>query len=161
MDKLGIAALMPGSWPPHALPNLNDQNCVETSQRTRTYNCIAWAAGDDQRWWWPGPMQGYWPADVPREETVEAFLQAFATLGYVDCADGALEQGVEKVAIYAEMVGGVPSPTHAARQLPDGRWTSKIGPFEDVEHTTVNDVNCPTYGVPVRYLRRPRQQQPH
>ncbi|MCI0637958.1 MAG: hypothetical protein L0Y72_23715 [Gemmataceae bacterium] len=25
-------------------------------------------------------------------------------------------------------------PTHAARQLPTGRWSSKLGPSEDIEH---------------------------
>lgn len=103
-------------------------------------------------------MKGYWPSNAPREETIEAFVRAFATLGFVECADGALEQGVEKVAIYAEMIAGTPSPTHAARQLSDGRWTSKIGELEDIEHTTPEAVNCAVYGAPVRFLRRVREQ---
>jgi hypothetical protein len=152
---------MLGSWPPDALPNLTEQNCRETSQKTRAYNCIAWAAGDDQHWWWPGPIRGYWPLNVPREETLEAFILAFGTLGYRECADGSLEANIEKVALYAELVSGVLVPTHAARQLQDGCWTSKIGAFEDVEHLTVNDVNCAAYGTPVRYLSRPRRVRAH
>jgi len=38
----------------------------------------------------------------------------------------------EKIAIYA--AGGV--PTHAAKQTSDGRWKSKLGGWEDIEHNT-------------------------
>ena len=56
-----------------------------------------------------------------------------------------------KIAIYAHDDG---QPTHAARQLPDGRWTSKMGHLEDIEHRVVDDVNGPQYGSPVRFMRR-------
>ena len=77
------------------------------------------------------------------------------TLGYTECPDGALEAGHEKVVLFAlRDDGGDLVPTHAARQLADGRWTSKLGPLEDIEHTNVEDVNGPIYGVPVRFMRR-------
>ncbi len=41
-----------------------------------------------------------------------------------------LEPGFEKVALFA--IAGVPK--HAARQLQTGRWISKLGPMEDIEH---------------------------
>jgi hypothetical protein len=47
-------------------------------------------------------------------------------------------------------------PTHAAKQLPDGRWKSKLGDFEDIEHNTVKAVEddyC--YGTVVQYMKRP------
>jgi len=84
-------------------------------------------------WWWPAPGR-YWPAAAPREETLAAFLAAFATLGYAPCASADPEPGVVKIALYA--VAG--TPTHAARQLPDGRWTSKLGPSIDITHTTLD-----------------------
>jgi hypothetical protein len=146
---------MPGSWPQHEFPNLNDQNCVVASPLTRKYNCIAWAASNATRKWWPDALGiGYWPPNVARQETIDAFVRAYETLGYLACNDDSLEVGFEKIALYVDTSG---TPTHAALQLPDGRWTSKIGDFEDIEHETVNDLNGPCYGRPVRYLRRPRQ----
>jgi hypothetical protein len=93
-----------------------------------------------------------------REATVGAFVLAFGTLGYVACDDGLLEDGVEKIALYAELEpDGTLSPTHAAVQLPDGYWSSKIGDFEDITHFTVESLHGPVYGEVVQYLKRPRQ----
>jgi hypothetical protein len=114
----------------------------------RAYNCIAWAAGDTTRWWWPGGV--YWPDGVPCERTLAAFTQAFGTLGYVPCDGHDLEQGVEKVAIYAQSQ----VPKRAARQLPNGKWTSKLGGSECIEHE-VDALEGPTYGQLVLIMRRP------
>ncbi|MCG8587287.1 MAG: hypothetical protein MI757_21490 [Pirellulales bacterium] len=45
--------------------------------------------------------------------------------------------------------------THAARQLPDGRWTSKLGKAEDIEHDSANDVAGGLYGEVVEFMKRP------
>jgi hypothetical protein len=46
-----------------------------TSPDTIDYNCVAWAAEEDDIWWWPDPfLESYWPYDVPREETLEALM---------------------------------------------------------------------------------------
>jgi hypothetical protein len=75
---------MPGSWPPDDLPYLNDSTCRETSALDRRYNCIAWAAGVDNRNWWPDPMGiGYWPPTAPRKATIEAFVHAYETLARI------------------------------------------------------------------------------
>lgn len=130
-------------------PALNSTNHDVTSHPTPAYNCIAWAAGDDQRWWWP-LVGGYWPAAAPRELTLEAFVAAFGTLGYQECNGGHLEYGFEKVVIYAK--SGVPK--HAARQLPDGSWTSKLGRDADISHKLLG-VCGDLYGSVAKYLRRP------
>ena len=85
-----------------------------TSPRARRYNCIARAAGDDGKWWWPGRNleEEYWPPSVARVETLEAFRQAFASLGFIECPGNALESGFEKIALFANDKG---HPTHAAR----------------------------------------------
>ena len=62
------------------------------------------------------------------------------------------EPGYEKIAIYVDRRG---LPLHAARQLESGRWTSKMGELEDIEHDTLDALEGPKYGKPVRYLRRP------
>jgi hypothetical protein len=135
-----------------AFPSLTPENHSFESPADKRYNCIAWAAGETARYWWPDSMdQAYWPPGVPREETIEAFVQAYATLGYVPCDSADLEPGFEKTAIYASGA----TPTHAARQLPSGVWTSKLGPQEDIEHTTPEAVEGPEYGKVAVVLRRP------
>ena len=68
-------------------PRLAKDDYSVTSPTDPNYNCIAWAAREAARWWWPGPdlEHEYWPADVAREETIVAFLLAFATIGFVEC----------------------------------------------------------------------------
>jgi hypothetical protein len=90
---------LPPSW---AFPFLVPKNHVVTSPKTPRYNCIAWAAGDNQRWWWPDPDNvAYWPAGATREATVAAFIEAFGTLGYQPCINSDLEPGYQKVPLYA------------------------------------------------------------
>lgn len=127
------------------------------SRASKRYNCIAWAAGNDTRWWWPDAMGvGYWPPNVPRADTFAQFVRLYSGFGYTLCFDGALERGFEKVALYGKGPKGSEIPTHAALQLENGEWTSKLGPFEDIKHTTPGDVEGPTYGRVVCFLRRPR-----
>jgi hypothetical protein len=146
---------MTGSWPPQDFPLLTTS--VETSPAVRQYNCIAWAAGNNSRWWWPDAADiGYWPPNIPREETISAFIAAYALQGYVQCSDEALELGFEKIVLYGVRVGTDIVPTHAARQLVDGRWTSKLGNCEDIEHNTIEMLNGPRYGVPICFLKRSR-----
>lgn len=150
---------MPGSWSPTEFPNLNATNHNITSAADRRYNCIAWAAGENIRKWWPDRHNiGFWPRGVPREETIQAFFQAYGTLGYQPCFSGALEDGVEKVAIYGvRNQDGTVSPTHASVQLLSGEWSSKLGDFEDISHSSADAVSGPLYGNVVYYLSRPRR----
>lgn len=88
--------------------------------------------------------------------TMDAFLRAYETVGFQLCFDGSLEPGIEKLALYAITRGGTPVPAHAALQLPSGEWTSKLGDYEDISHTTTTDLNGPIYGSAFCYLSRPR-----
>lgn len=136
--------------------NLKQSQYKITSEESRWYNCVAFAAGETHRWWWP--IGAYWPEQVPRHETIEGFIRAFQALGYSPCDDGTLEAGYEKVAIYADESG---VPTHMARQLPSGMWISKCGSLEDIEHEALEALAGfgPTgYGEVVRFLQRPIQQ---
>jgi hypothetical protein len=128
---------------------LTAENYRVTSPATWEYNCIAWAAGVTHSWWWPVPGR-FWPPDVPRDESLAAFVAAFASLGYADCRSADREPGLEKIALYA--VGAVPA--HAARQLPSGWWTSKLGPRLDIEHTTPEAVAGGVYGEVAVILNR-------
>jgi hypothetical protein len=103
-----------------------------TSEPTDRYNCIAWAAGDDRKWWWPNGSR-YWPnlrKGEERDPTQQEFVFTFRALGFRPTTSRAVEAGRIKVAFY-ERNGAI---QHAARQLPNGVWTSKCGPNVDIEH---------------------------
>jgi hypothetical protein len=134
-------------------PNLQGTSYDITSPATPDYNCIAWAAGDTARWWCPNPLFYYWPQGSPLEETLAAFVQAFATLGFIPCDDDTVELGFEKIAIYVNSQG---KPTHAARQLHNGRWSSKLGNEVDIEPALVGLTNS-EYGSVARILKRPSE----
>ena len=86
-------------------PGLSQSAYQVTSPATLDYNCIAWAAGETTRWWWPDADEQndavYWPTGVPAEESFDAFRAAFAVLGYAPCEDDQLESGWQKVALFA------------------------------------------------------------
>ncbi len=111
-------------------PNSTIDPFLATSPTTPLYNCIAWAYEDPTRWYWPNDMS-FWPENIQREESIDAFIQLFIERGYKVCTTGDLEAGYKKIAIYEK--NGV--PTHAARQLNDGFWTSKLGMSLDVSHS--------------------------
>ena len=136
-------------------PGLGGTGYRVTSPSDRKYNCIAWAAGDMWRWWWPDPPPGdeayHWPPGASTEETLAAFIAAFATLGYGPCAGEAVEPGWARIALDADADG---VPMHAARQLIDGRWTSKLGRWQDIEHG-LHDLEGEAYGSVVQIMKRP------
>ncbi|MCC3406489.1 MAG: hypothetical protein JGK17_13045 [Microcoleus sp. PH2017_10_PVI_O_A] len=132
-------------------PNLSRTDYQVTSPKSQEYNCFAWAAGEDDRWWQPIPgEQFYWPEGVPQEETLEAYIQSYQTLRYEICIGDRLEVGYQKIAIYVDSNG---IPTHAARQLANGKWTSKLGWLEDIEHE-LDGLTGDRYGVVGQILKR-------
>ena len=135
----------------HAFPRLNERTHQITSPPDSGYNCIAWSAGDAGHWWEPGI---YWPDQTSQNDYgIGALERAFKVLGYEECDDERLESGFEKVALY----GYGFFYTHAARQLPTGKWTSKLGKAEDIEHNAPDDVAGGLYGEVVQFMRRPIQ----
>ena len=133
-------------------PELVRDGYAVTSPRSDSYNCYAWAAGDDTRVWFPdGNHQHYWPIRL-RNRRIETYSEAFATIGYTPCGtDHGLEVGHEKVAIYA--IGFLVE--HMARQLSDGTWTSKCGEDEDIVHHTLSSLEGDEYGHVRLILKRP------
>ncbi len=144
-------------------PNLRREEYRVTSEEDWVYNCIAHAADKNDAWWWPEEeeIEGvFWPEGIPRKAEVDSFVQAFGTQGYIPCDNSDLETGFEKVAIYIDANG---TPTHAAKQLPSGKWTSKLGRWEDIEHERLASLEesqgaAPAYGRVARILKRARQE---
>ena len=131
-------------------PGLRDSGYVITSPEDIRYNCVAWAAGDEERWWWPDE-DSYWPEGIAREETITAFVAAYGGLGFVQCDSPAFEEGYEKIAIFADYT----IPTHVARQLSSGFWSSKLGQLQDIQHR-LESMAGSLYGDCKCFLKRQR-----
>src|SRR5216684_5426535 len=112
-----------------------------SSPKARRYNCIAWASKDITRKWdcfvFPLPPAYHWPKNAIFGDDLNAFVSVFIVQGYELCPDGLLEDGYEKVVLYVDNFG---EWQHAARQLVDGRWTSKMGDAEDITHQSPDDL---------------------
>ncbi|MGA3283421.1 MAG: hypothetical protein ABSD57_03035 [Verrucomicrobiota bacterium] len=140
-------------------PKLNAAGYKITSKKDKKYNCVAWAAERDQeRWWEPLNEPGcYWPKEVPFNHSFENYVKVFGVLGYSYCDNPSLEDGIEKVALFSDVFGF----THVSHQLEDGRWTSKLGPDEDIKHTVIGALESngvlPAYGMVTRIMKRRRQ----
>jgi hypothetical protein len=135
-----------------SFPNLPIHGYEITSPATTDYNCIAWAARDIDSWWWPDPFQQYyWPTSAPRTITIESFIKAYETLGFDVCENPDYEAGYERIAIYVDTNG---IPTHAARQLESGQWTSKLGSLEDIRHPGLDSLSGTQYGSASVIMRR-------
>ncbi|MBP5503473.1 MAG: hypothetical protein J6Y24_11860 [Bacteroidales bacterium] len=146
----------------------NDPNFKITSPWTYDYNCIAWALGIDGKRLWPyvededgniippdeyedGDDDIYWPNNVARDKKLETFVHCFQSFGYTRCHDSSLESGFTKIAIYTLDK----EVTHAARQLDNGLWTSKLGPLNDIQHSTPESIEGNFYGKVAVYMKRP------
>ena len=75
--------------------------------------------------------------------------------------NSSLEEGYEKIAIYVK--GG--KPTHAALQLKDGKWASKIGDGKDIIHESLEllesgNLGESIYGHVAKVMRRERRESP-
>lgn len=133
-------------------PRLVNTGYSVKSPPSQYYNCIAWAAGATDRWWWPDSFGiSYWPSSAPRAETLDAFIEAFESLGYMACQDAEYEEGFQKIAIYADPDG---RPKHAARQVASNTWTSKLGKIEDIEHA-LEGLEGSGYGSIAVFMKRP------
>lgn len=133
-------------------PNLSGTPYKITSERSFKYNCFAWAAGDSNCRWEPDEYGFYfWPEVIPRFLTIETLSWAYELLGYQICDSNKHEEGFDKIAIYA--IDG--SPTHAAKQINQDIWTSKLGDLEDITHT-LSGIEGEAYGKVARILRRPK-----
>ena len=123
-----------------------------TSESDEDYNCIAWALDRQDTWW--SHLPGYrWIGQ--RSPGIESLIALFRELGYEECDSDAVEEDYDKVALYAQ--GG--HWTHAARQLSNGRWTSKLGIYEDIEHATIEGLSGDLYGEVHCIMKKRRTDQ--
>jgi hypothetical protein len=132
-------------------PDLKNEGFKITSPKNPGYNCIAWAASNDEQWWEPDPLGTYyWPNDLKREYSLDVYVKLYEKFGYTICKSSRVEKLFEKVAIY---VSEDNVPLHAARQLKNGKWTSKLGKHHDIEHT-LKGLQGKVYGSVAVILKR-------
>lgn len=117
-----------------------------------SYNCIAYAAGDPRQPWSDEP-EDYWPAQVTRSPSITGLENLFRWLGFKKCKGPRLEAGYQKVALYADK--GL--WTHAALQMPNGHWRSKLGKEILIEHQTLFSLTGTLYGRVYLCMRARRQ----
>jgi hypothetical protein len=141
---------MPADDLENLFPNLRAEGYAITSPEDANYNCIAWAVGDTHDWWEPLPGF-YWPPGVKKENSLAAYTRIFAIHGYTVCKDSMVETGFGKIAIFTDPAG---IPTHVTRQLPSGKWTSKIGELEDIEHDSLQALEGEAYGAVALVMKR-------
>lgn len=135
-------------------PRLNGAHRI-TSLCTDRYNCFAFVVGDKKRWWWPDACS-YWPQSARRDESVASFVEVLGLYGFEACPNGVFERGVEKVAIFAE--NG--NTQHVAIQRTDrnGRWLSKLGRLQDIEHD-LDALDEADYGKVVCFMKHRRRRR--
>ncbi len=133
-------------------PNLTDDNHLIMSPETDNYNCIAWAYEVSNKRMWPGTPDYYWPSGVTGPDELATLVQLYLDEGYEKCESGEPEEGYKKVAIYVNQEG----PQHAALQLDSGRWTSKLGDLQDIQHDTLKALEGKEYGKATVFQKKHR-----
>jgi hypothetical protein len=86
----------------------------------------------------------YWPDGIEDSKDVAAFIKAFEKSAYSLCDNDGFEDGYRKIALYVKE--GTTECTHAARQLNNGKWTSKLGGLYDIQHGTPYTIEGSVYG---------------
>lgn len=138
-------------------PNISRKNHLITSVATRAYNCVAWVLGDEENWYEPTPSGQYaWPSVKNENYSLDAYIQMFSGQGFKVCKKEMFENGFQAIALY-EKDGEF---AHVAVRLPDGRWSSKLGTWEDIEHDTLEVLSGPLYGAPRAFMKRVQEDMP-
>jgi hypothetical protein len=125
-----------------AFPHLGHEYEV-LGPATKVYNCIAWSIGITNRW--------VWPARPGQPATVRDFDELYGRYGYrrVKGLNFDKAVGSDKLVLYVKRKpDGTIEPTHGARQLSDGSWSSKLGQLPLIRHLDPDDLDGASYGVP-------------
>lgn len=83
---------------------------------------------------------------------MEAFEDCLKASHWERTEDRSVQPDLKKIALYASVVDG--QPTHAARQLATGAWTSKLGEELDLTHE-LHELEGPAYGTVVAIYAKP------
>lgn len=130
-------------------PGLSSTAYKITSKFDPKYNCIAWAAGDSNKWWEPDPMgQYYWPDNAPRDYNISSYQKAYEAIGFVLSEETSANPESTTIALFSKDGQG----SHASRQIADDEWTSKLGKNVDISHS-LRALCGKCYGVVSIFMR--------
>lgn len=119
-------------------PNLNTNNFTFESLRDEDYNCVAWIHEIQDEWIQFKDVHGSYDISINR------YIEYFKEFGYKISENKNLEKGVVKIAIYCDSRAN--EFKHVARQLPNGKWASKLGDWEDIIHENPDVLFGKLYG---------------
>lgn len=130
-----------------------DKNFKITSPYNIDYNCISWALGTSDMWTWPNPPEERddamtWQNALGYSEDINTFIAYFEAQGYSQCSINDQKEGT--IALYT--IGN--NCKHAARRLANGLWTSKLGPWHDIQHSTPQSLEGDIYGKVYCYMNK-------
>lgn len=128
----------------------SDTKFRRSSPEDSRYNCISWAMQKKDRW--TAVPAGYryldgvvwWPPGAQQGMDISCLVDAFEHEGYELCDDDGFDNEWLKVALYYKPETN--EWTHAARQLRNGVWASKLGQSNDIEHGTPYTLEGDVYG---------------
>ena len=136
-------------------PNSERDKFKHHSEETTEYNCIAFALEIQDKWIDPetqDPLDGtkpWWPDKIPRDRTLSTFIKLFELYGFQKCLDKNLEEDYVRIAIF---VRG-DKVAHAARQIGNGMWVSKLGNGVDCIHS-LSAIHNGMYGVVRQFMKK-------
>lgn len=144
----------------NVFPSLReDINFKITSPINNNYNCIAWACNYNDRWMQPPNgaypfLDGvfYWPKEAKQGQEIDCLIDAFRKKDYELCDNWEHEDMYQKIALYVKK--GTRIWTHAARELRNGFWTSKLGQGNDIQHSTPFSIEGEMYGEVIYFMKR-------
>ncbi len=126
-------------------PNLTFESFKYTSEKTDDYNCAAWSIEIEDEW-----IQFRDPKGM-LDVSITTYINYFTNLGFSITNDKNFEEGVKKIAIYKNEQDEF---KHVARLMSNGKWTSKIGDWEDIEHDTLEVLADRSYGKPCLIMEK-------
>lgn len=140
-------------------PKLTEHNHRRTSLATGRYNCLAFACGDERKWWEPIPGGRYhWPPTARWDTSLTTVTNIFLADGFTVTDNRAVEFGYIKVAIYVELED-IETYSHVA--VSNGlEWKSKLGKGQDIAHDSLDLLEgdqADEYGLVAVILRKPIQ----
>lgn len=125
------------------LPNMKEgENFIFTSTATDDYNCCSWALGNDEE------NIILYTAEGAYDTRLSSYVDYYKSIGFRECKDGEFREGYSTIVIFA--LGD--EFTHVARRKDSTTWASKLGEWEDIEHSDLDSLSGDYYGNPVIFL---------
>lgn len=127
-------------------PNLTEQNFFFKSLKTDDYNCAAFVLNIEDEW--IEFKDEYGNLDV----NLQTYINYYKSKGFEEIDSIEIEDNKFKIAIY--YIKESLEFKHVAFQIAKGKWKSKLGDWEDIEHENLETLFGSSYGNAVVYMRK-------